>query len=160
MDNSTLCYIERDGKYLMLHRIKKDIDINRDKWIGIGGHFEEGESPYDCVIREVNEETGFRLISPKYRGIVTFTTTEPYTEHMHLFTCTDFSGELTDCDEGTLEWVDKDKICDLPIWEGDKVFLSLISTDCPFFSLKLSYDGDRLVEAVLDNKKLTLGYLP
>ncbi len=154
MINSTLCYIEHNGKYLMLHRVKKKNDINQDKWIGIGGHFEEGESPYDCVIREVCEETGLELIAPAYRGIVTFTTDEPYTEQMHLFTCTEFRGQLTDCDEGTLEWVDIDRVCDLPIWEGDKVFLGLIATDHPFFSLKLRYDGDRLAEAVLDNKRL------
>ncbi len=154
MINSTLCYIEHEGKYLMLHRIKKKNDINHDKWIGIGGRFEEHESPYDCVIREAKEETGLTLIDPRYRGIVTFTTNEPYTEQMHLFTCTEYEGELTECDEGALEWVDKDKICDLPIWEGDKVFLRLIAADCPFFSLKLTYEEDRLTEVILDNKKL------
>ncbi len=154
MINSTLCYIKHAGQYLMLHRIKKKNDINHDKWLGIGGRFEEGESPYDCIIREVKEETGLDISDPSYRGIVTFATDDGYTEQMHLFTCGSYSGELCDCDEGRLEWVDIDKVCDLPIWEGDRIFLRLIAEDCPFFSLKLCYSGDRLTEALLDNKKL------
>ena len=154
MLNSTLCYIERDGKYLMLHRVKKKNDVNHDKWIGIGGKFEDKESPYDCVKREAYEETGLRLIKPQYRGIITFAPDNWETEQMHLFVCTDFDGELIDCDEGTLEWVDKDKICDLPIWEGDKIFLELIKDACPFFSLKLEYEGDTLVGAYLDDEKI------
>lgn len=154
MLNSTLCYIERDGKYLMLHRVKKKNDVNHDKWIGIGGKFEDKESPYDCVKREAYEETGLRLIKPEYRGIITFAPDNWETEQMHLFVCTDFDGEPIDCDEGTLEWVDKDKICDLPIWEGDKIFLELIKDPCPFFSLKLEYEGDTLVGAYLDDKKI------
>lgn len=156
MINSSLCYIESNGKYLMLHRVKKEVDINKDKWIGIGGKFEDKESPYDCVIREAKEETGLDLNSPDYRGIVTFVTDKYETEQMHVFTCSDFSGELCDCDEGTLEWVKKENVINLPIWEGDKIFLKLIFDPSPFFSLKLIYQGDDLKEAVLDNKKLDI----
>lgn len=154
MLNSTLCYIERDGKYLMLHRVKKKNDVNHDKWIGIGGKFEDKESPYDCVMREVLEETGLTLVNPEYRGIITFAPDNWETEQMHLFTCSQFGGTLTDCDEGTLEWVDKDKITDLLIWEGDKIFLDMILSPCPFFSLKLEYVGDELVGAYLDGNKI------
>lgn len=147
--NSSLCYIEKDGRYLMLHRVKKKNDINKDKWIGVGGRFEEGESPYDCVRREVNEETSLTLNKPIYRGIVTFVMGD-VTELMHLFTCTDFSGEVGECNEGELEWVDIPDVVKLPIWEGDKVFLKLLSDNAPFFSLKLKYNGDVLVETVLE----------
>lgn len=147
--NSSLCYIEKDGRYLMLHRVKKKNDINKDKWIGVGGRFEEGESPYDCVRREVNEETSLTLNKPIYRGIVTFVMGD-VTELMHLFTCTDFSGEVGECNEGELEWVNISDVVKLPIWEGDKVFLKLLSDNAPFFSLKLKYNGDVLVETVLD----------
>ncbi len=140
----------------MLHRIKKENDINKDKWIGIGGGFEEGESPYDCVIREALEETGLMLENPLYRGLVTFVS-GGVTEQMHLFTCTDFSGELTECDEGSLEWVECSRIPKLPIWEGDRIFLRLIFEDAPFFSLKLVYIGDRLAGAWLDGKELGCG---
>lgn len=147
--NSSLCYIEKDGRYLMLHRVKKKNDINKDKWIGVGGRFEEGESPYDCVRREVKEETSLTLNKPIYRGIVTFVMGD-VTELMHLFTCTDFSGEVGECNEGELEWVDIPDVVKLPIWEGDKVFLKLLSDNAPFFSLKLKYNGDVLVETVLE----------
>ncbi len=147
--NSSLCYIEKDGRYLMLHRVKKKNDINKDKWIGVGGRFEEGESPYDCVRREVKEETSLTLNKPIYRGIVTFVMGD-VTELMHLFTCTDFSGEVGECNEGELEWVDIPDVVKLPIWEGDKVFLRLLSDNAPFFSLKLKYNGDVLVETVLE----------
>lgn len=147
--NSSLCYIEKDGRYLMLHRVKKKNDINKDKWIGAGGRFEEGESPYDCVRREVKEETSLTLNKPIYRGIVTFVMGD-VTELMHLFTCTDFSGEVGECNEGELEWVDIPDVVKLPIWEGDKVFLRLLSDNAPFFSLKLKYNGDVLVETVLE----------
>ncbi len=151
MDNSTLCYIEKDDSYLMMHRVKKKNDLNHDKWIGIGGHFEFGESPYDCVIREAYEETGVTLTNPRYRGIVTFVTDDTYTEQMHLFTCTEYKGELNlDCVEGDLEWVRKSEIKSLPIWEGDKIFLDLLDREEPFFSLKLRYEGDRLAEVVLN----------
>ena len=154
MKNTTLCYIERDGQYLMLHRTMKENDLNHDKWIGIGGKFEDKESPEDCVIRETLEETGLTLTSYQYRGIVTFVSDKWETEYMHLFTADDFEGELIDCDEGELEWISKDKLLELTLWEGDKIFLRLIDTPCPFFSLKLVYRGEELTEAVLDGKKI------
>lgn len=155
MLNTTLCYIEQDGKYLMLHRVKKN-DINHDKWIGIGGKFEEKESPEDCALREVREETGLTLTSYAYRGLVTFVSDQYETEYMHLFTADGFTGELIDCDEGTLEWVDKALVPTLPTWAGDRIFLDLLARDVPFFSLKLEYVGDTLVRAVLDGKELPL----
>ena len=154
MRNTSLCYIERGGKYLMLHRVKKTVDENKDKWIGIGGKFEEGESPEDCVMREVSEETGLTLNSWQYRGIVTFVSDEWGTEYMHLFTSDVFSGTPRECDEGVLEWIEKERLLSLPIWEGDKIFLRLLDTDEPFFSLKLCYQGDRLIQAVLNGKKI------
>ena len=154
MRNTSLCYIERGGKYLMLHRVKKTIDENKDKWIGIGGKFEEGENPEDCVMREVLEETGLTLNSWRYRGIVTFVSAEWGTEYMHLFTSDDFSGQTRECDEGVLEWIEKERLLSLPIWEGDKIFLRLLDTDEPFFSLKLCYQGDSLIQAVLNGKKI------
>ena len=154
MINSTLCYIEKDGKYLMLHRVKKENDANKDKWIGIGGKFEDKESPEDCVLRETKEETGLTPTSYKYRGIVTFVSDRWETEYMHLFTADGFSGELIDCDEGVLEWIDKEKLDAIPKWEGDKIFLRLLDEGGPFFSLKLRYRGERLEEAVLNGKAL------
>ena len=154
MRNTTLVHLERDGKYLMLHRVKKEHDENHDKWVGIGGKFEPGESPEDCALREVREETGLTMHSWAYCGIVTFVSDEWGTEYMHLFHSADFEGSVKDCDEGVLEWVDKKALYDLPIWEGDKIFLRLLDTDRPFFSLKLCYQGDRLMEAVLDGKAL------
>ena len=151
MRNSTLCYIERGGRWLMLHRVKKENDMNRDKWLGIGGGFEEGESPFDCVVREAREETGLRLNNPEYRGLVTFVMREggkTVTELMHLFTCSDFSGELNpDCDEGVLEWVEIEDVEKLPIWEGDRIFLGLLRTERRFFTVKLEYEGDILVKS-------------
>ncbi len=155
MWNTTLCYIERDGNYLMLHRIKKENDINRDKWIGIGGKFEDGESPEECLLREVREETGLTLTRYAYRGIVTFVSDRWTTEYMHLFTADGFTGDLIDCDEGTLEWVPKEKVPLLPTWSGDRIFLDLLMReDVPFFSLKLSYRGDDLVQAVLNGRNV------
>ena len=153
---STLCYIENDrGQYLMLHRVKKEQDANRDKWIGIGGKFEEGESPEDCLLREAREETGLKLTSWQYRGIVTFITTDlAETEYMHLFTADGFEGTLSDCDEGTLEWVPKRIMRTFPTWEGDHIFLELLWQDAPFFLLTLRYDGDKLTEAVLNGEKI------
>lgn len=152
--NSTLCYIEKGGAYLMLHRVKKQNDINKDKWLGIGGKMEYGESPYDCILCEVYEETSLKLICPRYRGLVTFVTEDGYTEHMHLFTCDKFAGEVGECSEGELEWVDIDKINSLPIWEGDKIFFRLLKENRPFFSLKLYYCGDRLSGAWVDGRKI------
>lgn len=154
MKNSSLCYIEKDGKYLMLHRIKKENDINHDKWIGIGGKFEDKESPEDCVLRETKEETGLTLTKYKYRGIVTFISDIYETEYMHLFTASGFTGNISECDEGVLEWIDKKVLYDLTLWEGDKIFLDLISKECPFFSLKLEYQGDNLIYAALDGKEI------
>ncbi|MBO5497152.1 MAG: 8-oxo-dGTP diphosphatase [Oscillospiraceae bacterium] len=156
MRNTTLVHLEKDGCYLMLHRVRKEADENRDKWVGIGGKFEPGESPEDCALREVFEETGLTMRSWRYRGIVTFVSDEWGTEYMHLFWSDDFTGALRDCDEGELEWVDKRRIFTLPIWEGDKIFLRLLDTDEPFFSLKLCYSGDRLTAAVLNGKPLPL----
>ncbi len=154
MRNTTLCYIRRGGEVLLLHRVKKENDENRDKWIGIGGKFEEGESPEDCLLREVREETGLTLEAWRYRGIVTFVSDEWGTEYMHLFTADEFHGKLKDCDEGVLEWLPWERLPQLPIWEGDRIFLRLIDEDAPFFSLKLRYRGDQLAEAVLNGKLL------
>ena len=151
---TTLCYIEQDGKYLMLHRVKKENDVNKDKWVGIGGHFEENESPEECLLREVREETGLQLISYRFRGIVTFISDRWDTEYMHLFTADRFSGIIAECDEGELCWVEKSKVYDLPIWEGDKIFFKLLEEREDFFSLKLRYEGEKLVEAILDGKSI------
>ena len=156
MLNTTLCYIERGDEYLMLHRVKKKNDINKDKWIGLGGKFEENESPEDCLLREVREESGLTLTSWRYRGIVTFINTKCESEFMHLFTADGFEGEMKTCDEGELEWIKKSELMKLALWEGDKIFLRLLDTDEPFFSLKLSYDGDELLEAVLNGKQLNI----
>jgi len=150
---TTLCYIEKDSHYLMLHRVKKENDGNRGKWIGIGGHFEPGESPEDCLLREVKEETGLTLTRYRFRGIVTFIAGS-WQEYMCLYTADRFEGELTDCREGTLEWVDKNKIEERNIWEGDKIFLRLLARDEPFFSLKLCYQGDILTAAILNGVSL------
>ena len=154
MLQSTLCYLERGDAYLMLHRVKKEHDANRDKWIGIGGKFEDKESPEDCLLRECREETGLTLTDYRYRGLVTFVNTEWPTEYMHLFTADRFEGALRDCNEGALEWVDTDRLTELPIWEGDKVFLRLLSEKEPFFSLKLVYEEERLIHAVLNGKAI------
>lgn len=154
MINTSLCYIERGDQYLMLHRVKKQNDQNHDKWIGIGGKFEPGESPEDCVLREVREETGLTLTRWRYCGIVTFVLAD-WTEYMHLFCADGFEGTLRECDEGVLEWIDKSALRALPMWEGDKIFLDLMQAHRPFFSLKLVYDeADVLRAAVLDGKPL------
>ena len=153
---TTLCYLEKDGRYLMLHRTRKETDINKDKYIGVGGHLEHGESPEDCVLREVYEETGLTLTGYRYRGIVTFVSDRWEGEYMHLFHAEDFDGSLRDCDEGVLEWVPKEKVRALPQWAGDRIFLDLMERRVPFFSLKLRYEGERLVEAVLDGEPLSL----
>lgn len=154
MKQTTLCYLERDGKYLMLHRVKKEHDENRDKWIGVGGKFEDRESPEDCVRREVLEETGLTLTSFRYCGLVTFVSDVWPTEYMHLFHATGFTGEPKDCDEGTLAWIDKTRLAALQQWEGDRIFLRLMDEQCPFFSLKLVYEGDTLKEAVLNGERI------
>lgn len=150
MINTTLCYLIKDNCYLMLHRNKKENDLNAGKWIGIGGKFLDGESPEDCLLREAAEETGLTLTEYQFRGIVTFVNTKYPTEYMHLFTATGFSGTQTPCDEGELVWIPIDQMNTLPHWQGDEIFLSLISRPCPFFSLKLCYDGDHLLSAALD----------
>lgn len=154
MRNTTLCYLRRGGEVLLLHRTKKERDENRDKWIGIGGKFEPGESPEDCLLREVREETGLTLDAWEYRGIVTFVSDEWGTEYMHLFTSEAFHGDLKDCEEGVLEWLPWERLPHLPIWEGDRIFLRLLDEDAPFFSLKLCYRGERLTQAVLNGKVL------
>ena len=152
MRNTTLCYIEKDGYYLMMYRVKKKNDVNKGKWIGVGGHCEEGESPDECVIRETKEETGLTLHNAQARGLVTFVSNKWEMEYMHLFTSDDFEGEVTECDEGELAWIAKDKITELPLWEGDKIFLELLARDVPFFQLKLEYHDDTLLRATLDGK--------
>ena len=155
MINTTLCYLRRGSDYLMLHRVKKENDLNHDKWIGVGGKFEDKESPEDCALREVWEETGLTLTDYRYRGLVTFVSDRYATEYMHLFTADGFTGELKECDEGVLEWVPYETMRKLPTWEGDAIFLDLISReDTPFFSLKLRYVGEELAEAVLDGRHL------
>ena len=151
---STLCYIEKDGCWLMLHRTKKKNDINHDKWLGIGGKFEEGESPEEGLLREVREETGLTLTDYRFRGLVTFVSDEAPTEYMHLFTATGFTGTLRECDEGALEWIPIGEVGLLPLWQGDRLFLSLLQQEGPFFSLKLEYRGDRLVGASRDGRPL------
>ncbi len=155
MIQSTLCYLENEkGEYLMLHRVKKEHDANRDKWIGIGGKFEDGESPEECVLRETREETGLTLTDYRYRGLVTFVSDQWETEYMHLFTATDWTGEVRQCDEGVLEWIHRDALALLPQWEGDRIFLRLLRQDAPFFSLKLRYEGEALAYAALNGRSL------
>ena len=155
--NTTLIYIERDGEYLMLHRTKKENDCNHDKWIGIGGKFERGESPEECMLREAKEETGLTLTSWRYRGIVTFVSDRWEPEYMHLFTADGWTGTPRECDEGELAWIKKRELLKLRLWEGDKIFLRLLDTGEPFFSLKLKYEGDTLVLAQLNGKRLEVG---
>ena len=150
MNFTTLCYIEKGNKYLMLHRISKKKDGNKDKWIGVGGHFEKGESPEECLLREVKEETGLELTSYQFRGIVTFISDEWPDEYMCLYTADRYTGDIGNCDEGELVWVEKEKIMDLNIWEGDKIFLKLLTENQPVFSLKLEYKGDKLINTVLN----------
>lgn len=157
MKNTSLCYIEHEDSYLMLHRVKKRSDENAGKWIGVGGKFMEGESPEECMLREVSEETGLTLLSWRFRGIITFSYDTWETEYMHLFTSDSYTGRMHECDEGILQWKKKSEIAGLPIWEGDRIFLQLIDSERPFFSLKLCYDTEsRLTEALLDGEKLRL----
>ena len=154
MLSTTLCYLEQDDKYLMLHRISKKNDVNKDKWIGIGGKFEFGESPEDCLLREAKEETGYTLTSYRLRGIVTFLFNNEEAEYMFLYTADGFEGEPIPCNEGTLEWVPKSEIDSLNLWEGDKIFFRLLEENAPFFSLKLKYHDNDLEEAVLDGRPI------
>ena len=154
MSLTTLCYIEKDGCYLMMHRIKKKNDVNQEKWVGIGGHFEADESPEECLLREAMEETGLTLTSYRFRGLVTFISDKWETEYMCLYTADGFEGEIGECNEGELVWIPKDEVMNLKLWEGDKIFFRLLNEDAPFFSLKLRYEGETLAEAVLDGKNL------
>ncbi len=154
MKNTTLCYLTRENQCLMLHRTKKKQDENAGKWIGVGGKMEEGESPDECLLREVAEETGLRLTRWRYRGIVTFVSDCWEGEYMHLFTADGFEGELKACDEGDLAWIALEKLPELPQWEGDRIFLALLSQDEPFFSLKLTYTGDHLSGAILNGRPI------
>ena len=154
MKNTTLCYIEKDGKYLMLHRVKKKNDENQGKYIGIGGHFLENESPFECIVREAKEETGLILKKPEYRGIVTFSSDIYETEQMHLFTCKNFEGEIITCNEGNLEWIDKGQLHKIPLWQGDMLFLTQLEKSGEFFNMKLVYKGEDLQEAYLNNEKI------
>ena len=155
MINSTLCYITRGNDVLMLHRVKKKNDVNKDKWIGIGGKFEPEESPDECLLREAMEETGLTLTAWRCRGIVTFLTNGGWEgEYMYLFTADGFEGQLKECDEGELKWVSREFLNSLPMWEGDRIFLELLWQEAPFFLLTLRYSGDKLVEALLDGKKI------
>ena len=157
MKMTTLCYLEKNDSYLMLHRTKKENDENHDKWIGVGGKFENGESPEDCMMREVLEETGLSVTEFSYRGIVTFVSDLYPCEYMHLFTCTDWTGIQKECDEGELAWIKKEDLLALPMWAGDRIFLELIADpQTPFFSLKLTYQGEKLTEAVLNGKMVAL----
>lgn len=147
MLNTTLCYIEKEGMYLMLHRVKKKHDINHDKWTGVGGKFENGETPEECVIREVREETGLEIVKFRLRGIITFLSDIYEGEYMYLFTADGFAGEVKECNEGVLKWVKIKDVPELPIWEGDRLFLKELELDRGFFTMKLSYEDDRLVES-------------
>jgi len=158
MISSTLIYIEKDEKYLMLHRVRKKNDVNKDKWIGVGGKFEAGETPEACARREVMEETGLTLDELTYRGVVRFESNEAETEDMHLFSSRAFHGDIIDCDEGVLEWIEKKRLFNLQLWEGDRIFLYLLHVGAPFFHLYLRYEGDRLAEAKLDGKVIELPF--
>lgn len=149
MKLTTLCYIEKDDKYLMLHRVKKENDLNHDKWVGVGGKFEPDETPEECMLREVREETGLTLTKYRFRAILTFLSDEWETEYIHLYTASEFIGTLLECDEGNLEWIPKSEIDKLKLWEGDKIFFKLLRETEDFFSLKLRYEGEKLVETKL-----------
>ena len=155
MKATTLCYIEKDGCYLMLHRTKKKNDVNEGKWIGIGGHIEENEAPDECILREVKEETGLTLLNLRPRGLVTFVSDVWEGEWMHLFTSDRFEGTLTECNEGVLKWIDKNEITNLALWEGDRIFLNLLTKDIPYFHLKLVYEGETLKNAVLEQAQIS-----
>lgn len=155
MTETTLCYITRGQDVLMLHRVKKEKDINKDNWLGIGGKFLPGETPEMCLLREAQEETGLTLTQYQYRGIVDFFS-DVGDERMHLFTADGFEGDLKECDEGDLQWVKREFLYSLPMWEGDKIFLDLLWQDAPFFRLSLHYQGDRLLKAILNGDELRI----
>lgn len=154
MKLTTLCYLEQGDRYLMLHRTKKENDVNQDKWVGVGGHFEDGESPEDCMKREILEETGLMATAYRLRGVVTFVSDRWPTEYMFLYTVTRWQGKEKDCDEGELSWITKKELAELPMWEGDLIFLKLLEENAPFFSLKLQYKGETLISAVLDGRAI------
>ena len=154
MKLTTLCYLEKDGKYLMLYRNRKKNDENGGKWIGVGGKFENNETPYECMCREVLEETGLIVTSAGMRGIVTFVSDKFGCEYMFLQTVDGFEGTLQSCDEGELEWIDKSEVYELPMWEGDRIFLKLLANDAPYFDLKLCYEDEKLAQAYLDGKRI------
>lgn len=154
MEFTTLCYLEQQEQYLMLHRIKKKEDINKGKWIGVGGHVEPGESPEDCLLREVYEETGLTLTEYRFRGLLTFLYNDNEAEYICLYTATAWEGELRECNEGVLQWISKKDIMQLSLWEGDRIFHKLLLQDRDFFSLKLVYEGEKLIHAVLDGRDL------
>lgn len=157
ISNSTICYIEKDQKYLMLLRNKKKQDVNQGKWIGVGGHCEDGESPEDCIRREVREESGLILDQLSFRGVITFVYGNSMTEYIYLFTSSAFHGQQIPCNEGELHWIDRDRLYDLNLWDGDRIFLHLMEKNGNFFSLKLIYDAkDHIQEAVLNGEKLLL----
>lgn len=157
MELTTLCYIEKEETYLMLHRIAKEQDISKGKWIGVGGHFEKGESPEDCLLREVKEETGLTLTSYQFRGIVTFLYNDNEAEYMCLYTADAYEGEQIACDEGELQWIPKKDLHTLNLWEGDKIFLRLLQEREPFFSLKLVYEDEHLKQVWLDGERYEFG---
>ena len=156
MKNTTVCYLERGTQYLLLHRTKKENDENAGKWFGVGGKCKENESPEDCMLREVREETGLSVTQHRLRGVITFVSDAWEGQYMYLFTASKWHGALTDCDEGELAWVERTDMLHLPLWEGDRIFLALLAEERPFFSLKLVYQGDSLQQAVLDGTPLTL----
>ena len=143
---TSIMYIEKDDSYLMIHRTKKGNDQSHDKWLGIGGKFEMDESPDECILREVKEETNLDITDYRFRGVMTFLSDIWETEYMFIFTATGFEGELGDCNEGELVWVKKEEIENLKIWEGDKLFLRKLKEDSGFFSIKVRYEGDTLAD--------------
>mgnify|MGYP000363368426 FL=1 len=151
MINTTLCYIEKDDSYLMLHRVSKKNDVNKDKWIGVGGKFEKNETPEECLLREVKEETGLTLTKYRLRAVITFISNQWETEYMYLFTANEFTGEVTECSEGVLEWVNKEEVMKLNLWQGDRIFLKKIMKEDNFFTLKVVYEGEQLVESVVED---------
>lgn len=151
MINTTLCYIEKDNRYLMLHRTKKENDLNEGKWIGVGGKFEKNETPEECLLREVKEETGLTLTKYRLRAVITFISNQWETEYMYLFTANEFTREVTECSEGVLEWVNKEEVMKLNLWQGDRIFLKKIMKEDNFFTLKVVYEGEQLVESVVED---------